>query len=847
MELLLVKWYKRIGPKLLQKWNTAKLNLVKYPKIERHLNKFFYDGAEEKINHPLVNLLYYNSEDLVYLNNGLSLLAEANINKQSIIKLTNRLTNYLQCNSAIQEIVSIYCLSWILGERNILIEPTTEENRLPDISINLLEKNIILEIVALNNGKPVEKIIEISKNIGTYINKLNTGDCNYSLRLGIDNTQLIVNKKKEIEIKESADFFCEYFDKLNLQLLMKQNAKINFPVTYNPEANILEDETLQESIKSNNIKMDNDLLNPEWLSQTKTKLYLKSPFIFFENAIDDSDSQFIEINIPEFDTTDETPTHDPLMGTAIKTRISIRNHLKRVIEEKYKERKQYDKKLPFILVIHIENYRYDFERDICDFYILQEHIRDKIKNYEYLSGVILYSTYVNNGRYIENTRSNHRVTETELMSFGILNYRPYELSFTKPELSYDRKYSDFEMMEKIFYAIHAETEIYLREDIISLISFMNDVLEYFIRNKDINLDNHILEKFESILSRFYIDYRDIEVDENPIPKTSSWIQSNSILYELSRCYMKLLYLRPTLENISLISQLSNFNFQTKFGIGTQLKYLVDINLGLSIKIARKLSNDRDWRIWQSLIKFMVYLNKNYDDQKVLTYYEEIILKFGNCTLTNDELHDELLESTVDIIVNNAFRKDSEKYLKLFERIILNQSLNRIVKTRIGWTLRSYVLDPNLTEKLCGYYCKLIDTGDYTIADSIAFFLLFYLVQNKKSLYPYINEFLVLLSNKEMKKTDENMQLYLLDYLETFNSECKEFALVMLKKIVDKNPFLVNQFNYATRIAKYIEFSIKNGSLKENRDTINSIIDILNDGNALNINYMHRLLNMKENV
>lgn len=86
---MIVKKYKRIGPKLQHKWNIAKIHLVKYPKIEIYLNKFFSYNESEKINHSLVNLLYSNSEKLLGIEHGLSLLTETLANKQSINKIVN--------------------------------------------------------------------------------------------------------------------------------------------------------------------------------------------------------------------------------------------------------------------------------------------------------------------------------------------------------------------------------------------------------------------------------------------------------------------------------------------------------------------------------------------------------------------------------------------------------------------------------------------------------------------------------------------------------------------------------------------------------------------------------------
>lgn len=170
-------------------------------------------------------------------------------------------------------------------------------------------------------------------------------------------------------------------------------------------------------------------------------------------VIDNVDSQFIEINIPEFDTSDETATSDPVRKTAINARNSIRNHFKRVIKEKYKERKQYNKKLPFILVIYLEDWRFNFESDATDFQSIKQNLEETIRPYRYLSRIILYSPYLYNGRYIQNYYSTHRVIERELVAAGILNQRYFQSAFTRPDLDLKKNMRNSRLWKKFFMSI----------------------------------------------------------------------------------------------------------------------------------------------------------------------------------------------------------------------------------------------------------------------------------------------------------------------------------------------------------------------------------------------------------
>lgn len=263
---MLVKNYNRIGPALFEKWTKAKLNLIKYPTIEKYLNNFFYTNENEKINHPLINLLYYNSEVLNYLNQGLELISNTSNNSKTTEKLINRLINKFQCNSAIQEIVTIWYFYYRLGKDNVRIEEITKDYKLPDILVNLPTKKIIFEITALNQSRPFEKITKISEKIAKYVSQLHTEDYNFLIRIGLDNTQFIVNRKKQIEIEKSVNFFCKYIVKLNLQLLFKDNMHLIFPVTKKKYTSIRPNEGLNHSLKSKRIKIENiDRVDKNWL------------------------------------------------------------------------------------------------------------------------------------------------------------------------------------------------------------------------------------------------------------------------------------------------------------------------------------------------------------------------------------------------------------------------------------------------------------------------------------------------------------------------------------------------------------------------------------------------------
>lgn len=192
------------------------------------------------------------------------------------------------------------------------------------------------------------------------------------------------------------------------------------------------------------------------------------------------------------------------------------------------------------------------------------------------------------------------------------------------------------------------------------------------------------------------------------------------------------------------------------------------------------------------------------------------------------------------------KKNSYEYLQLLEKIILNKSFNQIVKTRLGWKLRQFILEPTITKQICSYYCKLVNTTDEYVIDQISIFLLYHLVQNKNSLYPDIKDFLVLLSNVSFKKRAYN-ELYLVDYIEEFYVEFQLVAIEILNNFINKNKFLVNNVNYSFKIADLIESMVKLGIPKSKETTIIDIINTLVDSGSFSKERADYLLGLKSKV
>jgi hypothetical protein len=84
--------------------------------------------------------------------------------------------------------------------------------------------------------------------------------------------------------------------------------------------------------------------------------------------------------------------------------------------------KQFVEDTPVIIAIKARQWRMNFEEEYKKFLELKEAIQDELKQYSDISGVIIFSSDLYNGRYIENEIASPglEITESELQSSGII-------------------------------------------------------------------------------------------------------------------------------------------------------------------------------------------------------------------------------------------------------------------------------------------------------------------------------------------------------------------------------------------------------------------------------------------
>jgi hypothetical protein len=817
--------------------NQLSESLKQFPYISKILGDISEMIIDEKTSNSIIkNLLIKNEGSLKFLIDfEASLKNLFDNNKIRIIndngsENTNFVNRFRSMNpstyiSAISEITIANYLLTLFGKQNFQYEIGKKKERKPDFIVKANGKKFDLEQITIMKGttkESIEKIFNIS--ISSYLKKTESIKTNFHIIFTINTFKMVYNDDG-LDIDGSINHMDEYFDKLNLNGLI-EILNDDFVLDFDEArlSKLSEEDFINNRLTSPvlNTKENNHesfALN-EWKSKIKYEDFMNNPFLSIK-FIQESNNKCITFHPYDFYSDNEESERDETDSE--KKKKSYLGQVKAAIHKKY-NKKQRRGGNPAIILVETFSQYYDIYDDF-DTNPLNElinFIKNEIKNYADISGVIVFSLYkydnlqktLFDGIYIENlgADSKIRVSNSEIYDLSIIK-RPATSLLLKENTINDDDSIDVKN-QKIQNLIEISKLLEHRTDRI----FYLRTVETLLNNKQI--ENTIINKFDSILEEYCFD-ADPE-GLNAIGFDSGDIRHLDVISFCVRglagsCLCKLLNKRSDDKKILLISQLAkDRNTMVRESIARNLHHVYEADHSRAIEMAKNFLDDNERVIFNLLVFIRELFTKDLD------VCLELIMKISNIQKDKIRDSDQIMRPVVSLVVYGALIVKNERFKVFLEQLMANRQKNKCIKLYLihELTKEKYLFNEDSNLSKIRRFVKILeqslDDWRYEISDS----LLSELVKRNASFLPELNSVLYIIVNSKINGHDYKY-FGILNYLKTFWKEMPDSAAKNLVHLIDNNEpiYLVNEFYLVIEIASNIinepgiSLEVKN-SLKE---------------------------------
>lgn len=370
------------------------------------------DNSDEVIHFEVDEIGYPDQINL--LENSLSSFQMNKWNNHQYNSFKERITSndYFTSNSAFGEITIAYRFSKKFGIDNIAYEPSLPNGKNSDILVNFNNKKIYLELTSLNESRPTEKIDSIFVHIANYLGEKIPKQHPTCFKLWVDTTKLI-HKENHIDIVKSKEMMCSWIDKLLLDELVNCKGIIHFSdLRLDTAISTVLDKKLSEYPYPRNdlAKLLQDDNVKRWAEKVSISDIIHSPFTSI--ALENRESfSSVDIHEDALHTTHERSTQSELFSsikTAELQEQSFLNQIQRKIKFKIDE-EQYQIGCPCVIMIKAGLWSNMYETDSNDFSKIKTKIENTLTNNPHISGILLYDSDYNNGRFIHNINANENI------------------------------------------------------------------------------------------------------------------------------------------------------------------------------------------------------------------------------------------------------------------------------------------------------------------------------------------------------------------------------------------------------------------------------------------------------
>lgn len=333
-------------------------------------------------------------------------------------EFTSRLTDfsYHTSQSAVSEILTAYEIGQKIGFDKITLHPPLSNGKNGDIVVAQQGRQIFIELTSLNERKSEKKIRAAFVRAAEHLGK-KCKPSTYAITLHVDTKFLPKDKDGHIEEELAGKYLEEWMDLLHLDELAGITGYIDFRNDYSW---IEEKRYLSELINSNyEFSLQPELVEMmktqshvlEWASRVELKSMNRSPFsgVFYDS---ECRGDFVEIHSDEFYPS----------PSALAQEQALHNQIAKKIQDKILA-KQYHEGTPIILMIREDISDRMFFDEYEGASLIDQVITTELAKSQWISGVVLYSRSMSDGRYLENNNahSDVRIEYNDLLSLGIRN------------------------------------------------------------------------------------------------------------------------------------------------------------------------------------------------------------------------------------------------------------------------------------------------------------------------------------------------------------------------------------------------------------------------------------------
>jgi len=842
---------------LIQKYKerleTAKERISHYPLLNEILKNFgrFEDYARANSRNIILNISMpkwnkgywteheYSPTILENLEHALKYL-KGKLSITEFNELVSRLTSshLFTSNSALAEVLTAYEIGHRIGLGKIEFQRVLKNGKRPDIFLNIKDKNVCLELTLLNSRFSEVKIVNILTHLAKYLLKKSSKK-NYLISIYFDTSNLILDENKNIDEENSKLYLFNAIDKLFVNDLIGWTGKIEFSkVDTMGENRYLYDflNNSETTFHNGTVQLANELKKNDLVTNWSKKVLLSdfssSPFKNIAFFVTKNNNECIEIQTVDTDTTDPDMQDSELFATSTKIKSAFISQLKKKIDEKAKE-KQYEVGYPAIVAINASEWRFDFENDYDDFIKIRDTIQEHLKQYPYLSGVIIFSSTLYNGKYIENKEPDPSVklSKTELEESGLIKSVSEPL-LTKDQTKTITNLSDDQKTNTIKEVLETEKKLVLEDDKRALLENIYDYLEVKV------IDPELLDEIESIIKK-YCEY-DQELDDGISYRDDNIIASSMILLHpipvkalAAGCLSRLIRHRDTEVNMHLVESLSNHhNSYVREHIARDLQNICMGDTSLAYSIGTRYLSDNKFVRWY-LQGYLYYLAMK-SPELYHEFCKNIFEMYGKKELPEDESI--ILTGAVEVSTYLALLGNKENFCKIIDDLVDNSQYNYYVKKRLAFTLRNdnLLLNNKLSEKIISYYTRLMNSDSKKVRSDASFFLLYTLIEKNISLIPKILPFLEKAS-VEVYSDSSLGSVEIIRYLDKFCLEFPGKSGELLVRLTEKNPFLISSPFYLkhifTTISKLLYAEVPNKVKTE----LIAIIERMTQSDYVNLN------------
>jgi hypothetical protein len=304
--------------------------------------------------------------------------------------------DYYQSETAVSEVLTAYLIANKIGFDHVSLHPPLKNGKNGDVFVTIKGRRLFIEVTSLTERESEMKIrhafCELAKHLSAKcISK------NYAITVYVDYERLPKDEQGHINEDMSASSLKSRSDTLFLYELAGLKGSIN-SIDY---SRIEDKKYLSELVGT----QDESCLQPDlaemiksqpqakqWASKIEIKLFNFWPFIavYYDGG---SNGDFVEIHSQEVYSSG---------STLEQAEEQLHNHLIRRIRDKISGG-QYEQGSPFIIMVKEDiSDRMLFDSDFDQVGKTNSLIEKELEKYPWVSGLIIYTHTILDGRYVEN-------------------------------------------------------------------------------------------------------------------------------------------------------------------------------------------------------------------------------------------------------------------------------------------------------------------------------------------------------------------------------------------------------------------------------------------------------------